>query len=154
MHLMIRKVCFVLLAATSLFMQGCSGGGEGGPKTVGVSGTVYLDDNPLPDALVTFTSEKFSGAGRTNSEGRYTLGQGAVPGENVVTISKWEGEELKAEEGMDEGQFEAMAENDPNIQIGPRQVIPEQYSNLEKSDLKYQVPEGGAEGVDFRLQSE
>lgn len=152
-----RKYGFVLLATVSLFIQGCGGGGNSGPKTVGVSGTVYLDGNPLPDALVTFTSKEFSGAGRTNEEGRYTLGQGAVAGENVVTITKWEGEELIGEEGMDAGQFEAMAAGDPaasgNVMKGPQQIIPTHYSDPEKTDLNYVVPEGGAQDADFRLQS-
>lgn len=161
MSLPVRKVCYVLLPLGVLFLQGCGGGGgRDMPDTVNVSGTIYLDGNPLPDALVTFTSNEFSSAGRTNSEGRYTLAQGAVPGKNTVTIEKWEGGELKInpEEGMDEGQFEAMldpeATGKAKVDLGPKQLIPEHYSDPEKSDLTYDVPEGGAKDADFRLQGE
>jgi hypothetical protein len=160
MLLRTRTSCSFLLVIALLISAGCGGGGgESGPKTANVSGVIYLDGKPLPDALVTFSTKEFAGSGRTNSEGRYELAQGAVPGENKVVVSKWEGGEgleLNPEEGMDEGQFEAMADpggTGKNVNAGPKQLIPEHYSNVETTDLTYNVPEGGSESADFRLQS-
>lgn len=149
------------LIILALMISGCGSGGASGPKTVRVSGVVYLDNEPVEGALVTFSNEGFAATGRTNSEGRYELTQGAVPGENIVTVVKWQEGDLKLnpEEGMDEGQLEAMGagtpENPGNVaaQLGAKQLIPDRYSSPEKTDLKYPVPEDGTETADLRLQS-
>jgi len=159
MMLRTRTACAFFLTLALLATAGCGGGGRDKPDTVNVSGTIYLDNKPLADALVTFSTEEFAGTGRTNSEGKYTLAQGAVPGDNKVTVEKWEGGgvELNPEEGMDEGQFEAMADPDmtgkKKVDVGPKQLIPLHYSDPKKSDLSFPVPDGGTDSADFRLQS-
>ena len=41
----------------------CVGCGDGGPPLGKVQGTVTMDGNPLPSALVTFMPEKSKGSG-------------------------------------------------------------------------------------------
>jgi len=148
------RLVFCILVVTIL---GCGDGGREKPDTVNVSGTVYLDGKPLADAEVNFVSEdgEFAAFGKTNAEGKYTLAQGAVPGKNKVYISKMEGEELdielSEEEGMDAGQLEAMG-MDTAGDIGPKELIAEEYSDPEKTKLEFEVPADGTDSADFRLQ--
>lgn len=156
---------FLMLSFATVGLPGCGGGGDAAPKTVPVSGTVYLDGQPLEGASVNFvsTTGKFAAVGRTGPDGRYELAQGAVPGENKVHITKLVGEglQMNPEEGMDEGQLEAMAsattEGDSATlaptPTGPKLLIPPHYSDPEKSELKYDVPAAGSTTVDFRLTS-
>lgn len=153
-----------LLAVAVLFsgtLSGCGGGGSGGPKTVRVSGTVTLQGKPLEGASVYFMSEKFSGFGKTNAEGHYELVQGAIPGTNKVYISKLElpaGVILDPEAGMDLEQLKAAAAGAENDQSaggaktkGPKEFVPEEYSNPQKSKLTFPVPPEGTTSADFRL---
>ncbi|HID22366.1 MAG TPA: carboxypeptidase regulatory-like domain-containing protein [Planctomycetaceae bacterium] len=147
-----------------LVVLGCAGSEQSsGPKTADVSGTVYLDGKPLAGADVHFVSPdgKFVGYGQTDSQGKYTLVQGAVPGKNKVFISKLEmGEsELNPEEGIDPGQMEAAAAALGTGEAGaeeggPKQLIPEAYSDPEKTKLTFDVPEGGTSEAEFRLTSQ
>jgi hypothetical protein len=150
---MLRSWC-VLLTVISLAAAGC--GGPSGPKTVPVSGTVYLDDQPVVGVAVNFISAKHAGFGKTDSQGRYELVQGAVPGENKVTFSKMEGGKiaLDPEAGVDEGQLEAMAAAEGGSGAGPnapRQLIPPDYTDPAKTPVTFTVPEGGTTSADFRL---
>ena len=83
----------------SLLVAGC--GGSGG-KLAPVQGTVTLDGEPLPDAMVEFELEPgdnvyqrtagSSSRGKTDANGRYTLQfthekEGALVGKHVVRIT-------------------------------------------------------------------
>lgn len=161
MRSFLTSVFLAVAVLCSLTLSGCGGGGSDGPKTARVSGTVTLDGKPLAGATVFFTSEKFSGFGKTNAEGHYELVQGAVPGNNKVYISKLEippGMVLDPEAGMDLEQLKAAAsgaQNDPSrsgakIQ-GPKELVSEEFSNPQKSKLTFPVPDGGSTSADFRL---
>lgn len=87
---------FSSLVVTVMLISGCSPV----PKSdydlvelIPASGTITLDGNPLPNAVVTFDAPdgQFSYA-KTNSSGHYTLQfdsvkQGVTPGEKTVRIS-------------------------------------------------------------------
>lgn len=160
----LRMVKGVAFAWCALFLAGCSGTTSSGPKTVPVSGTVTLNGKPLADAEVRFICDGFASFGQTGDDGYFELVQGAVPGENTVTVSKIEGGEgieLNPDEGMDAGQLEAMqmgAEGDPSSSSItadlPQQLIPAEYSDPAKSKLTYPVPEGGTTSADLRLTSQ
>lgn len=158
------KLSFLMTALCGLmFLTGCSDT-DPAPETVGVSGTIYLNDEPLANAEVRFITEGFSSFGQTGPDGRYELVQGAVPGVNTVAISKMEGGgdfEINPDEGMDAGQLEAMqmgmdtggGSGRPAVDI-PRQVIPADYSDPSTSKLTYTVPEGGTTSADLRISSQ
>jgi hypothetical protein len=123
------------LALGVLVIAGC--GGAQGPKPVGVSGTVYIDDKPAPNIAVFFVTEKHAGTGRTNAEGKYTLAQGAIPGVNKITFNAAEeSKKSDVEMGMDAGQMEAQATGAPGGASGAvakkkaaGATLPERYSD-------------------------
>lgn len=115
----------VLLSA----LVGCGGGTD----AIVVTGTVTEDDKPLNHALVTFLPQGetsgLGGAGKTGSDGKYTLtpsrgGKGIAPGEYKVTISR-----LLRPDG---------SEADPKvppIESDARETLPAIYSNREQTTL-------------------
>lgn len=91
---MTRSVIATVAAGTALLALALSG--CGGAGTAEVSGTVTMDGQPVPNALVTFTPEGEGSPayGRTDSQGQYKLqytqdASGAVPGQYVVSISTY-----------------------------------------------------------------
>ncbi|MDY0166620.1 MAG: hypothetical protein RBS80_08760 [Thermoguttaceae bacterium] len=138
----------------ALAAAGC--GRRDGVRTVGVSGTVYLDGKPVEGVEVYFVSPNHTGFGLTASDGTYELVQGAALGENRLRFSKVVNADFNdPEQGMDIGQLEAMAMahgRGPIVQI-PGQVIPPKYSDPALSKIVFQVPDGGTSGADFRLTS-
>jgi len=151
MKAMCLLVCVALLA-------GC-GGKKKGPATVKVSGTILFNGKPLEGAEVNFVAGDFASFGKTNSEGKFTLAQGAVPGNNKVYIRKpltGPGFSDNPEDGMDAAQFEAAAEGNPELarklkqSAGP--VIPPEYSDPQKTKLTFNVPDEGTDSADFNIQ--
>lgn len=133
------------------FCLGC-----GGPaadysslKLVNATGTVKLDGQPLPDAVVTFDAPdgQFS-YGLTDSGGRYSLQidsemRGVTPGEKTVRISttrKILG--LNASEGESEG--------DPAGAKASAEKVPTKYNK--DSELKVTVTPDKTQ-YDFDLKS-
>lgn len=150
-----------LAAAVLVAAAGCGGGGRELPDTVPVSGTIYLNGQPLEGAEVQFFTEEFVAVGITGPDGRYELAQGAVPGENRVLVKKLEGEGIgmgdPAETGLDPYQFEVAAEAAGNSAAAKKiaqQTIPAHYSDPEKSKLTFPVPDAGTDKADFRLTSQ
>jgi hypothetical protein len=150
-------VKFFLIAFSLCLALGCNSDERELPETADVSGVVTLDGAPLAGALVSYTAEAYSTSGQTDSEGRYTLPQGAALGENVVTVSKIVGGDdfsQDEEEGMDAGQLGAA---DPAA-VGTKEnasgeQIPEKYSHPEMTILKVTVVKGGTDSSDFKLTS-
>ncbi len=141
-------------ALASAVLAGC---GDGGVKTVNVSGTVYLDNEPVEGLEVHFVGPSHGGYAVTAADGSYQLVQGAEPGENKLYFRKVEGPQfsLDPELGMDMGQLEAMAMADggsANVVI-PGQIIPAKYSDPTRSNIAFNVPESGTDNADFRLTS-
>jgi hypothetical protein len=141
----------LLLATVIVAVAGC-GGDATGVKTVGVSGTVYLDDQPLPDVRVVFMSANHAGNGRTDANGKYYLVAGAEPGTNKISFSKVDDPTLNPEAGLDQGQLEAAALGS-NQKAEIKQRIPAEYASPETTTLTFDVPAAGTKTADFRLQS-
>ena len=151
----------LLIVSGIALLTGCGGGGEREqPDTESVSGTVTLNGKPLAGADVNFLGQDFAGYGKTDKDGKYTLVQGATVGENLVTISKLEGEpglEMDPDEGMDEGQLEAAGAGggddggNDGMSDAPKQLVPAEFSDVDKSKLKFNVPEGGTDSANFTL---
>lgn len=158
---MFRKVHhgFCWLALLGL---GCGGGAEtpkGVVKKATVAGTVTMGGKPLADAEVYFFTDKFTGFGKTNAEGKYLLAQGAAIGPNKVYISKVEGGasagKAKTDPTLalnDPGQTEAAAQSQTGRgNRGPKQLIPPEYNSEKTTKLSQDVPEKGIRNADFNL---
>ena len=161
---MMRRLAVVCISGILVLCAlGC--GKDGGPQTVAVSGTVYLDDKPLAGVEVNFYSEQndFLATGVTGEDGRYELFQGAVVGENKVWITRARGSEVDPAGGgdpaenpeLDVAQAEAVAEAAAGaLEETTAGDLPAKFSDPDKTILKYVVPEGGSSNADFRLKSE
>ena len=134
---------------------GCGGGGED-IGAVPVEGTVTMDGKPLAGAAVAFvgtTEGTRAAAGVTDESGKFVLttveqGDGAIPGEYKVTVTKTKGEPPSAPTGpvleeapedMDALYRQAEAEGQ-NISAAPRAerieyVVAERFMNPLTSGL-------------------
>jgi hypothetical protein len=129
---------------------GCGGDTQSGIKTVDVSGTVYLDDQPLEGARINFVSANYAGSGRTDAGGKYRLVSGAEPGENKVYLNKLDNEDPA--NATDYDMLKAAAEAQGLKEV-PGERIPAQYASAEATTLSFTVPPEGSKSADFRLQS-
>lgn len=133
--------CCLLWIVGACFLAGCGGRGDR-PQLGTVTGTVYLDDKPLPNVVVMFspTSGKTS-VGRTNERGQYELSylervKGANIGTHTIMIQTYGEDELQELRGASEKPVE--------------EPIPAKYNS--KSTLKEEVKQG-KNVIDFRLES-
>ena len=155
---MTKMLSGCLLVVLIALVSGCGGDGISIPPSAPVSGKVLLDGKPLDGAIIRFNFEGYSSTGKTKSDGTFRMPTGAAIGENKVVISKLEkGDiELNAEEGMDEGQLEAMASAVPEGAAKPKiggELLPSEYSDPVKSILTFPVPADGTDAANFDLSS-
>jgi len=133
--------CLVVFCCL-LLLAGC--GEEIDPGYKPVSGTVFLDGNPLADALIAFTPDDGSTAsGRTDENGRYTLfyaarRPGARVGRNTVEITKEAAASGRADESS------AMTEEESEL-------LPSRYNT--QTELSATVEATNDNVIDFQLTS-
>ncbi len=144
----------LLLPLCAILMSGCSEKGKPG-RGVPVSGTITMGGSPLEGANVSFLNGTFAGFARTDAAGKYRLVQGALPGTNKIVISKIEGGAEPVvndpESGMDAGQMEAAAMGSGVEVEKPKNLVPDEYGDSSRTKLTFEVPSGGADGVDFTI---
>lgn len=135
-----------VLVLTSLLCLGC---GDSGPDRGYVEGTVTMDGEPLPDAVVTFQPEDTGrpSYGRTDENGEYELQytsdkKGALVGSHRVSISTHE------RGGSAEGGYGA---DEAGGAKGSPEKVPAQYNY--DTELRETV-ESGNNTIDFELSSE
>ena len=102
------QICFFVILPLLFLFAGCK---EKGPVVYFVTGTVYWDDQPLPDCRVVFnpvkSGEGTDATGRTDEKGVYkiqtTTGKvdgGTTPGDYSITFSKmkimWDGKTYRS----------------------------------------------------------
>jgi hypothetical protein len=157
--------CVVLLAVLGLVsVTGCGTAGDvEREKTVPVTGIVTYNGTPVADASVGLVPDAPPGPnppgrgafGRTDAQGRFELmtfvaGDGAVPGNYKVTVTKVEGGSFaeQAEEGADDY-------DDPESGGGQtpqsKHLLPERYADFRKSDLTANIPNSGSVELKFEL---
>lgn len=109
------------------------GCGPDRPGTIPVSGRVTLEGKPVAGAAVTFAPAdgRRPATGLTDAEGRFTLatfadGDGALPGEHRVTVTKKE--VIGATSGPD-------GLSGPIGDVMVKWIVPKPYSNKESSGL-------------------
>jgi hypothetical protein len=136
--------------------------------TVPVSGTVTLDDKPVDGARVAFTPTSTTGtaaaSGVTDANGRYKLttrnpGDGALPGNYLVMISKTETGGAPASEAIKPGMSDKEKEKAAYLKAGKKadpkftDLVPPKYKNPGTSGFKAEVTKGGKNEFDFPMTS-
>lgn len=152
------ELCSAFLALVCLVL-GCASEAptKGTVKKAPVSGTVTMGGQPLEGADVYFYTDKFTGFGKTDAQGKFRLAQGAAIGSNKVFISKLEGGSSATPVASDPvlalndpGQVEAAAQSG-NLTNQPKELVPPEFSDQMRTKLKFDVVEGGAKDADFNL---
>jgi hypothetical protein len=155
-----------LLALLSL--SGCS---DGLPKlpTVPAQGTVTYNGTALEGAQVAFISTTpdtgKSANAVTDSQGHFELhtylgganqASGAIPGDYVVTIEKWEGQMAGATDPASAMQSMVMS-GDPTKKASgtglpqPKLLTPEKYADAAKPEFKATVKPSGDNSFTFEM---
>lgn len=136
------RFCYGVLVLALLLCLGC---GDSGPERGYVEGTVTLDGEPLPQAMVTFQPETGRPSyARTDDQGHYELSytsdkKGATLGKHRITISTFVQGDSEAEQAEGEG-----------IKGSPEKV-PAKYNS--STELSREVV-AGDNTIDFELSSE
>jgi hypothetical protein len=117
-------------------------------KTVPAAGVITYQGQPLEDYMVTFYPKdgKRPAAGKTDAEGRFTLGtngpgDGAVAGIHAIAVN-YAGPEMHEEPGKEE--FKPLPP--------PKVAIPEKYANHQTSDLTQEIPAAGSKSMKIELK--
>ena len=117
-------------------ITGC--GGPKMPDVVPVTGTVTMGGKPVEGATVTFMAKGAPrvSSGTTDAQGKFSLStyepnDGAIPGENSITVTK----------------FVKAADDAPDAQ--PKNELPSKFASVMTSGLKREVKEG--EANDFTI---
>ncbi len=142
----------IRLLVTSVLIASALGCGRDPHRLAPVSGNVTLDSKPLAGALVSFLPDARPGTmpavtsrGITDQQGNYTLATsddrpGAVIGRHTVRIKTRLASSDPSAEVL-EGQ---------SVQATPERV-PAKY-NI-RTELSFDVPDGGTSQADFQLKS-
>jgi len=124
-----------------LLLASVAGCGPARPATTRVSGLVTFKGAPVAEADVNFIpADGRPASGRTDAEGRFSLstfvpGDGVLPGEHVVTVSKQV----------------ASKSNPDDIYQNYVDLLPPQYGSLRTSPLRATVEAGGSHDLTFDL---
>lgn len=139
---MLRHASLVLSLLVTLAGSGCGGR----PALVPVSGTVLFRGQPVDGAQVSLLAPGAprNAAGMTDGAGRFTLttfepGDGALPGEHKVIVSKWE---TAAGTGRSPGRSLAPGGENMGNYVQPKSLLPARYENPEQSELRVTVESG------------
>lgn len=160
-----KRILSASLVLFLVFLLGCGGSADPNrPKTYPVSGTVTQGGQPVADAEVTFHLKDGSqGAiGVTDASGKYTLttftsGDGAVAGEHLVTVTKYDRPKIVPRgDGSiaDTGDEEEAPEESGASRAGdaePKSLLPEKYADPKTSELTATVSESGENKFDFNI---
>jgi hypothetical protein len=142
-----------------LIWSGCSGGGSAGPKTAKATGVVTYKGQPVAEAIVVFLGDGKTQAAQalTNDDGLFVLtttqpGDGAVPGNHVVTVTKVVGNlaatpktNVSMEDAVKAGQAAAKESK-------PLYLVPQKYSEASSSPLRFTVKEGEKNHFEIKLE--
>jgi len=152
-----------VLAGCLLMIQvGCTGKSE---KPIKVEGVVTLDGKPVDRAMVSFIPVDKGGHqanGQTGNDGTfhlttYTSGDGAIPGDYKVIISKAGAHDSennvapKVDDPKDFEKMKSMMMSASKPHRPEKGTLPADYSDLSKTQLKARVPHDGP--VTFELRS-
>lgn len=136
-----RSICLGIVLLSVLMLAGCSKNVAGRLPTYKVVGTVKYKGQFLEgaDVILQFPSHNRASFARTNSSGEFSLGtyekeDGALAGEALITVTKWEQLPpstalVAGDPGYDPSKAYA-AEKEPKL------LVPKKYSDFSTSGLK------------------
>lgn len=102
-----------------------------------------MDGKPLADAQVNLMTDQYAGVGSTDAAGKFQML--AQAGENKVYIVKYEGLPANFDATM-------VAPSDmPGG--GPKMLVAPRFSDPAKTELKFSVPESGADNANFEVSA-
>ncbi|MHB8900145.1 MAG: carboxypeptidase-like regulatory domain-containing protein [Thermoguttaceae bacterium] len=155
MNQMMKCGLLGLVMGPLLLLAGCAPPAADRPATYPVTGVVTYKGEPVADANVNFQLAGGSGyaVGKTDAAGKYTLmtfvdGDGALPGEYKVAITKFE-QTAQASAAPDTSEEYAPAEQSEEA-APAKNLLPAKYANSETSGLTATVTEGPST-ADFEL---
>ncbi|MCS7239170.1 MAG: carboxypeptidase-like regulatory domain-containing protein [Thermoguttaceae bacterium] len=124
-----------------------AGCGQSGPKLVPVSGRVTIGGRPVANVAVFFIGpdKKTIGVGKTDSDGRYQLQNGALAGTNQVYFSTG-GAEVE-----DPAQLAVVEAAGTQAPAKTKSPIPAKFLDPLNPQLTFNVPAGGTTEANFDL---
>lgn len=136
---------------------GCSGNESevpGRPERTEVSGTITMNGSPVEGATVTLRPVQggHSAVGITDSSGKYVLGtfdkgDGVVPGEYLVTVTKLDAAAGGAQPTPDDPNYNPNAKQEP-----PKHLLPVKFADATASGLKASITATPNNALDFDLK--
>lgn len=158
-----KPVRVVILALFTGVLVGCGGAPEDNrPDRTPVSGSVVIGGVPVPGAMVVFSpaiQEGGRGAmGTTDKDGNFALttfekGDGAVPGDYIVLVSKLEQSQAASAPivNEDDPNYDGAPAEEENAATQPeaeaKSLVPAQFGKRESSTLRETVGENAVEGL-------
>jgi hypothetical protein len=133
-------------------LLGC--GGSDKPATYPVRGTVVYRGQPVPGASVTFMGDGAARAatGKTDASGTFQLttyaaNDGAVPGNHLVTVKKYDSDPPPFPTAAADGSVDPATEDKYNAAMArwmatAKLAVPKKYTDPKTSDLQQEVAEG------------
>ncbi len=147
-----QSVRFYVLGLAISVLTGCGGADSSRPDLIPISGSVLYNGTPVAGATVTFWHAEAPRAatGVTDAEGKYQLTMyepydGAIAGENIITVTKVVGGAAPAADPMkmlDDPTAMASAAAAPSKEsdkTASKPAIPEKYAAKETTPLKENV---------------
>lgn len=142
---MASRRLWLVVAGIAVLSMGCSKAPTG-PKKVPAGGKVTYKNVPVEGATVSFLGDGKTppAVAITDASGEFVLttsvsGDGAVPGNHQVTVTKVIGQPAKSTGSMSMDDAAKAASNPPPKQVSP---IPEKYNSVNSSGLQFTVKEG------------
>jgi hypothetical protein len=152
--LCVSRMLMVLLVTVSLNVSGCSSGNTM-PRTEPVSGVVTIQGKAIEGVEVYFTCDQFVSYGKTDSQGHYSLVQGAVSGENKVYFKKTVGGDaaFAQQEGVDDYMLQMAAESSGGGKKtgATKPIVPAEFADPANPKLSFLVAPGGTDAANFKL---
>ena len=148
----------LVIASLAAILIGCSGGntaGYKGPKPVPAKGKVSYKNQPVEGATVSFLGSRAAIA-VTDASGEFILttvtsGDGAVPGDHKVTVTKIVAPPSAAKKAGNMSMEDAAKAAQEPPAAKPLSLLPDKYASAESSGLQYTVKSGDKNEFNIEL---